>query len=65
MELEPLPALTHQDFYQNMLNANQHLFGSKKQLQRRKAAELAEGSDGVVDSGSDKSGDESDDNIDE
>lgn len=55
-----VPPLTDQDFYQNMLDANQHLFGSKKQLQRRKAAELAEGSgDEVVDSGEDES-DESD-----
>lgn len=54
-----VPPLTNQDFYQNMLDANKHLFGSKKQLQRRKAADLAEASDEVVDSGEDQS-DESD-----
>lgn len=32
-----VPPLTDQDFYQNMLNANQHLFCSKKELKKRKA----------------------------
>lgn len=36
-----VPPLTNQNFYQNMIDANQHEFGSRKQLQKRKAdAEL-------------------------
>lgn len=51
-----VPPLTDLDFYQNMLNANQHLFCSKKELKKRKA-ELAQLSDDVSDDESESDSD--------
>ena len=48
-----IPPLTDRDFYQNMLNANQHLFCSKKELKKRKAEAQASDIEGESESDSD------------